>query len=189
MAKAIGKHGVSYILLGSTAFVIQVGGIQPGQPTDTLINQQRLAAEAARHAASLQGSTQGAVQGAIPPAQGGPHCPPALTGRPVHIGRSAGMGYQGSASFAAADAVADDYDKDLQAALVASVTNQPGEWVNATHSTDVKPNEKPGETASSLPADCSKSCDTCGMCCTSTLNLATSHSCILHSLRWCRPAA
>ena len=65
------------------------------------------------------------------------------------------MGYHASAAYAHAhaDAVADDYDKDLQAALAASVTNQPGEWVNATHSTDVKPDEKPGEIVSSLPAD------------------------------------
>lgn len=149
--------GVSLIMLGTTVFVIQVGRVGSGQPTETLTNhQQRLAAEATQVAAPLQGCTQGAVEGATPPAQRGPNCPPDPTGQPVPVGRNARRRYRGSASVADADADADadDYDRDLQAALVASVANQPGEWVNATHLTDVEPEEKPGEIISFLPLNC-----------------------------------
>ena len=120
-------------------------GVWSGQPTEILINQQRLAAEAARLAASLQGPAQGAAQGAPPPAQRGPSCTPA--------GWNAGMVDHGNSSFAGANAVADDYDRDLQAALAASVADQPGEWVPASDLTVVKPDEKPGENVSPLPAE------------------------------------
>lgn len=151
---------VTLIMLGlaTSVFVIQVGDVGSGRPTETPINQQlRLAAEATQDAASLQGCTQGAVEGAPPPALRDPDFPPDPAGQAFPPGQNARRRYRGgvadadadagAVADADADAVADDYDRELQAALVASVTNQPGKWVIApTHLTDMGPEEKPGET-------------------------------------------
>ena len=136
-------------VLSTIVVVVQVGGAGSGQCPEILSNQQKSADEAARYAASLQGSAQGVVQGTVPPAQRGPSCPPAPIRRPVPAGWNAGMAHHNSSLLADANAVADDYDRDLQAALVASVTDHPGKWVKATHLTA----GKPGENVSSLTAD------------------------------------
>lgn len=146
-------------------------------------NQQEPAVKAATSVASLQAPAQGTPQG-----QGGlSGSPRAPAGALVAVGWNARLGYNGSGTFGNAAAVDDDYDRDLQAALAASVADQPGSQAACA--------VKPGENDSPVPGYytgiifCQQLCQFAVVYCTLALHFCHKAHLQIHCKGYSRTAA